>query len=121
VICFSATEVKKDVTQNGDECMLARVDDDDGTIVVVCTVVALNDEAKQRDEEDLREESKSSLRCDDHGDKNAAFSRAMQNQRQRPQRGAKMKSSVYHRRGLDRRASVSREEEERRKQRQHST
>jgi FMN-dependent NADH-azoreductase len=54
------TEVKKDVTQNGDECMLASVDDD--TIVVVCTVVAFNDEAKQREEEeDLREESKSSL------------------------------------------------------------
>ena len=67
------TEVKKDVTQNGDECMLARVDDD--TVVIVCTVVALNDEeAKQREEEDLRrEESKSSLAATTTGTKTLLF------------------------------------------------
>jgi hypothetical protein len=65
------TEVKKDVTQNGDECMLASVDDD--TIVIVCTVVALNDEAKQREEENLREESKSSLAATTTGTKTLLF------------------------------------------------
>ena len=66
------TEVKKDVTQNGDECMLASVDDD--TVVIVCTVVALNDEAKQREEEDLRrEESKSSLAATTTGTKTLLF------------------------------------------------
>jgi len=65
------TEVKKDVTQNGDECMLASVDDD--TVVIVCTVVALNDEAKQREEENLREESKSSLAATTTGTKTLLF------------------------------------------------
>ena len=64
------TEVKKDVTQNGDECMLASVDDD--TVVIVYAVVALNDEAKQR-EEDLREESKSSLAATTTGTKTLLF------------------------------------------------
>ena len=69
---FFLTEVKKDVTQNGDECMLASVDDD--TVVIVCTVVALNDEAKQREEEDLRrEESKSSLAATTTGTKTLLF------------------------------------------------
>ena len=66
------TEVKKDVTQNGDECMLASVDDD--TIVTIYAVVALNDEAKQREEEDLRrEESKSSLAATTTGTKTLLF------------------------------------------------
>lgn len=67
--CFSH-EVKKDVIQNGDEFMLTSVDDD--TIVIVYTVVAFNDEAKQR-EEDLREESKSSLTATTTGTKTLLF------------------------------------------------
>ena len=69
--CFSR-EVKKDVTQNGDEFMLARVDDDD-TIVIVYTVVAFNDEEAKQREEDLREESKSSFNTTTTGTKTLLF------------------------------------------------
>ena len=48
--------------------MLARVDADDGTIVVVYIVIVFNDEAKQQ-REDLREESKSSLHATTTGTK----------------------------------------------------
>ena len=49
--------------------MLTSVDDD--TIVIVYTVVAFNDEAKQR--EDLREESKSSVTATTTGTKTLLF------------------------------------------------
>ena len=66
------TEVKKDVTQNGDECMLASVDDDTASSSFTI-VIAFNDEAKQREEEDLREESKSSLAATTTGTKTLLF------------------------------------------------